>query len=137
MTRDRASTPILAVDDDEDFLFLLERALGDAGFEVFAASTPAEARRQLRSRRFAVVMTDLVMPECSGLEILAEARRVEPLTVGVVLTGHGSVDTALEAMREGAFDYVLKPCSPDLIAAAARRAVEHHALRAALLQKTA
>ncbi len=129
--------PILAVDDDADFLAYVATTLRSAGCAVDTADSCAAARARIAEGRCSLVLADLRLSDGSGLDVLAEARRHDPLAVGVVLTGHGSVDTALEALREGAFDYVTKPCEPDLLLASVRRALEHHALKTALLEKTA
>ena len=127
---------ILVVDDDEDFLLYTRRALEAEGHEVCAAATAAAAAHQLRSRRFDLVIADLLLRGASGLDILEQARQADPLSVGIVVTGHSSVDTALRALREGAYDYLIKPCPPDVLAAAARRGIEHYRLKQALIHKT-
>lgn len=129
--------PVLAVDDDAEFLSYLETTLRSAGYRVSAAGSCAEAAARIAQNRYSLVLADLQLPDGSGLDVIAEARRFDPLAVGVVVTGHGSVDTALEAMREGAYDYLTKPCEPDLLLASVRRALEHHALKTALVEKTA
>jgi signal transduction histidine kinase len=134
---DHHQKPILAVDDDADFLAYVAAALRSSGFSVATAGSCADARARLAERRYSLVLADLRLPDGSGLDVIAEARRHDPLAVGVVLTGHGSVDSALEAMREGAYDYITKPCEPDLLLAAVRRAQEQHSLKTALLEKTA
>lgn len=134
---DTGKKPILAVDDDEEFLAYACAALRRGGFAVAAAGTCAQARALIAQGRFSLVLADLRLPDGSGLDLIGEARRHDPLAVGVVMTGHGSVESALEAMREGAYDYLTKPCEPDLLLASVRRAVEHHELKSALLDKTA
>jgi two-component system, sensor histidine kinase and response regulator len=128
---------VLVVDDDEDYARYLRRALTDAGYETDTAATAGLAAAMLRRKAYALVLADLRLPDGSGLDVLAEARRKDPLTVGLVLTGYGTVESAVEALREGAYDYLIKPCSPELLEAAAKRAHEHYELRLALLEKTA
>jgi signal transduction histidine kinase len=127
---------VLLVDDDEDFLLYCRQALEASGFEVFASASADQAAHQLRSRRFELVISDLMLAGATGLDVLEAARRTDPLSVGIVVTGHSSVDTALRALREGAYDYLVKPCTPDQLAASARRAVEHYRLKQALIEKT-
>jgi two-component system, sensor histidine kinase and response regulator len=127
---------ILVVDDDEDFLSYAQKALEADGYAVQCASTAAEAAAQLRARRFELVVSDLMLAGATGLEVLEQARRIDPLSVGIVVTGHSSVDSAMQALREGAYDYLVKPCSPDQLAAATKRAVEHYRLKQALIHKT-
>lgn len=129
--------PILIVDDDVEFLAYLRSTLERAGHAVESAKDGATACRRVQAGRFALVLADLKLPEMSGLDVLKAARQAAPLTVGVVFTAHSSVETALEALREGAYDYLLKPCEPEVILAAVRRALEHHALNQTVIQKTA
>ncbi len=128
---------VLLVDDEEESLAFLAAALAPLGLEIVQASTGARARAELAQRRFSLILTDLRLPDMSGLDILAAARETDPLCVGVILTGHSSVDSALEALRQGAYDYLVKPCPPEILQAAVRRAVEHYELKRALIQKTA
>lgn len=127
---------VLVVDDEQEFLAYVKASLEAEGHEVFTAASAGEAAKLLRGRRFDLILTDLRLPSASGLDVLAEARKTDPLSVGIVVTGHGSTDTALEALREGAYDYLAKPCPPDALAAAARRGIEHYRLKQALIQKT-
>ncbi len=127
---------VLVIDDDEDFLGYAQMALRTAGYDVTPASTAMRALSLLRERRFELVMSDLRLPNASGLELLAKARELDPLSVGIVVTGFSSVDTATQALRDGAYDYLLKPCPADVLAAAARRGVEHYRLKRALIDKT-
>jgi signal transduction histidine kinase len=127
---------ILVVDDDPEFLLYARAALEASGYEVSGAESAAAASAALARRRFDLIVTDLRLPGASGLDVLDEARRRDPLSVGIVVTAHSSMETAMQALREGAYDYVVKPCEPDALAAAARRGVEHYRLRQALIEKT-
>ena len=112
---------ILIVDDDEAFRERLARAFRDRGYDVRAAADYDAAIESARddSPQFAVV--DLKMPGRSGLELVRDLKAVDPLTKVVVLTGYGSIATALDAVRLGATHYVPKPAdADDLIAAFAR-----------------
>src|SRR5437588_791903 len=95
------SNDILIVDDDDEYLLYVRTTLQSEGYFVVAANSAAKALSLIRSRRFALVLADLRLPAASGLDVLHEARLSDPLTVGIVLTGHGSVDSAMEALREG------------------------------------
>ncbi|MBI3551647.1 MAG: response regulator [Elusimicrobia bacterium] len=128
---------VLVVDDDPEFLLYARAALEGAGYPVTAAKSAGEAAKRLTDGRYAVVLTDLMLPGSSGLEVLEEARRREPLCVGIVMTGFATTDTALDALRQGAYDYLLKPCEPDALATAVRRGVDHYQLKVSLLHKTA
>ena len=131
-----APRSILVVDDDEDWLAYINSALKPESYDVVSVKSAEEAKQQIGKRRFGLVLTDLRLPGASGLEVLHEARKVDPLTVGIVLTGFSSVDTALEALREGAYDYLVKPCPPDVLLAAVKRGWEHYHLKLNLMVKT-
>ncbi len=100
---------ILVVDDDVVFREELAELLRDDGHEVAAASSVPKAVEALTRDEVDVVLTDLKMPRHGGLELLREVRRQWPRTLVVLITGFASVDTALEAMKAGAFDYLRKP----------------------------
>jgi len=127
---------VLLIDDDEEFLLYAKTALVSAGCDVTAVGSAMQALTKLRERRFELVMTDLRLPGASGLDILAQARQLDPVSVGIVVTGFSSVDTAMRALRDGAYDYLLKPCYADVLTAAARRGIEHYRLKRALIEKT-
>ncbi len=121
---DPAPTPrtsILVVDDDDVFRGRLARALEDRGFDVRTAGgyDAAVAAAEEESPEQAVV--DLRMPGRSGLELVMALRRIDPATRIVVLTGYGSIATALEAVRLGATHYLTKPADVDAILAGFRR----------------
>jgi two-component system response regulator RegA len=112
---DRAARSVLVVDDDEVFRTRLAKAFRDRGFDVRSARDAAEAIRSARqdSPEFAVV--DLRMPDASGLEVVRELHDIDPASVIVMLTGYGSIATALEAVRLGAVHYLSKPVDIDQI----------------------
>ncbi len=110
-----ATGRILLVEDRDSLRRLLARALADDGYEVAAASTGGEAVRLLGERPFDLVLTDLKLPDRSGLEVLAASRQAQPRVPVVVLTGYGSIGAAVEAMKLGAHDFLEKPLElPDL-----------------------
>lgn len=101
---------ILLVDDDEDFCRCLGDWLALAGYNVGSASTGMKALAIARERHPDVVITDLVMPTLSGLELLTLLEKADPLVQVIFLTGQASLESAVIALREGrAFDYLLKP----------------------------
>lgn len=116
------SSALLIVDDDEVFRERLGRALRERGFEVRTAGDYHEAMRLARDREPDWAVVDLKMPGPSGLELLRDLRALTPRTRIVVLTGYGSIATAIEAMRLGASHYVSKPADADDILAAFARA---------------
>jgi two-component system response regulator RegA len=115
------SLSILLVDDDENFRERMGRALRDRGHEVRTAGSPEEAARLARENSPECAVVDLRMPGGSGLEVVSALRSIDPATAVVVLTGYGSIATALEAVRRGALHYLQKPVDADeLLAAFAR-----------------
>jgi len=131
------SKAVLVVDDEPEFLLYVRVALEAAGYPVTTAASREDASVKLEKGTFAVVLADLMLGTASGLDVLADARKREPLCVGIVMTAFGSTDTAMDALRQGAYDYLLKPCEPEGLCAAVRRGVEHYQLKMALLHKTA
>jgi two-component system response regulator RegA len=112
---DAAPRRVLLVDDDERFNERLGRALRSRGVDVVCATSPVAALAQLRAEPFDGVVTDLRMPGMDGLELLKEARQQAGATRIIVLTGYGSIATAVEAMRLGANGYLVKPCNADQV----------------------
>jgi len=115
---ERAPRSVLVVDDDNVFRARLGKAFQDRGFEVRTAASAEEAIRLARvdSPEFAVV--DLRMPGASGLDVVRELHSIDPASLVVMLTGYGSIATAVEAVRAGAVHYLSKPVDIDQILAA-------------------
>ena len=115
------SLSILLVDDDENFRERMARALRDRGHEVRTASGPDDAIRMATEESPECAVVDLRMPGGSGLDVVSALRTIDPATTVVVLTGYGSIATAMEAVRRGALHYLQKPVDADeLLAAFAR-----------------
>ncbi len=120
---------VLVVDDEPGLRSFLTATLERDGHEVTPASDGAEAFSRLATDEFDVVLTDLKMPGVGGLEVLAQVRAEHPLAQVIVLTAHGTVGTAVEAMKLGAFDYLQKPVgSPEELRLVVRRALERKSL---------
>ncbi|HEY7676418.1 MAG TPA: sigma-54 dependent transcriptional regulator [Candidatus Methylomirabilis sp.] len=100
---------ILVVDDEPAFRLFVSTVLRDAGYEVTAAQHGAEALALLGARHFHLVLTDLRMPDVSGMEVLEAVRRDSADTPVIVITAFGTIESAVEATRKGAADYLLKP----------------------------
>jgi len=115
---------ILIADDQDNFRFSLSVALKRDGYEVLEASTGAQAARILASKDVDIVVTDLRMPGMDGLALLEEVRKIRPSVEMVVMTAFGSVDSAVEAMKRGACDYITKPFQPDELAAVIKRTLD-------------
>ena len=102
---------VLVVDDDQFALRSMARVLEGESYEVVTAASGSEAIELLKQDSFDLVLADLKMPEIDGLEVLRQAREIAPQAVVLILTGYASLESAIEALREGAYDYLLKPCS--------------------------
>ena len=119
---------ILVADDEPGVRESLAEVLRDAGHVVHTAADGMAALKKLEEQDFAVVVTDLRMPGADGLDVLKRARDVSPQTLVLVMTAHGTVDTAVEALRAGASDYLLKPVMFDEMLAKVERLLEHRHL---------
>jgi two-component system NtrC family response regulator len=104
---------------------VLQAQLEQEGYEVAVAASVQQTLSVLELRSVDLVITDLKMPRISGLELLKHARSQYPQTIVIVLTAFGTVDTAVEAMKAGAYDYLTKPVHPDELLMIVRRALEH------------
>ena len=120
---------ILMVDDDAAFRHVMSGELQRLGYEVATAGSGEEAIQRVAAIEPEVVLLDLRLPGISGLEALKVIRAKAPSTEVIMLTGHGSIDTAIESIRIGACDYVVKPCPLDEIEIRIQRAMERRELR--------
>jgi signal transduction histidine kinase len=100
---------LLVVDDEAAQVEALCHTLEDEGYSVEGFTGTGAALGALRERSFDIVLTDLTMPGMDGIAFLNAARKIDPELAGIVMTGHGSISTAVEAMKAGAIDYILKP----------------------------
>ncbi len=119
---------LLVVDDDAAMRQLLASLFRERGYPVQEASTADEALEQARDLEFDAVVSDIKMPGRSGIEMVGEMRRIRPDTPVVLMTAFGSIDSAVEAMRAGAFDYITKPFEPEAVVLTVERALERRAL---------
>jgi two-component system response regulator AtoC len=122
-------TRVLVVDDDRRMRRTLQIVIEGMGFESVAASDVAEAREYLGAGRFDLVLSDLKMPETSGIDLLAEIRTEQPKLPFILITAYGTIQTAIEAMRHGASDYVLKPFDNESLKLVIRKALELERVR--------
>ncbi|MGH9624330.1 MAG: sigma-54-dependent transcriptional regulator [Bryobacteraceae bacterium] len=116
---------ILVVDDDESLRRVTQVQLEQAGFQTQTAADGSEALAALQKAPVQLVITDLKMPGMSGLELLRRIRAEYPEVVVVVITAYGTVESAVEAMRAGAYDYITKPVHPEELELVAKRALQH------------
>lgn len=121
-------TSLLLVDDDDAFRAVMSGELDRRGFEVTTADSGQVALRALETSQPDVILLDLQLPDTSGLEVLKAALDKCPGSEVIMLTGHGTMDTAIESIRMGAFDYVSKPCPMDELEVRIQRALERQAL---------
>jgi two-component system response regulator HydG len=119
---------LLIVDDEAANLDSLMRLFAKEGFRTVGTSTGAEALEVLRREPVPVMITDLMMPAMSGSELLRAARTVSPDTEVVLMTAYGTVETAVEAMKQGAYDFVTKPLKRHAIVKTVRQALEKQSL---------
>ncbi len=119
---------ILVVDDEKNVLLTVVAILQQEGYDVDSASGGQEAVEAIRTSNYDLVLTDLKMPGVDGLAVLEAVRNASPNTVTVMMTGYGSVDTALEAVQRGAYEYLLKPTEVADLKAAVRRSLERKRL---------
>jgi len=120
---------LLVVDDEARQMEALCRTLTPEGYDVVGFSSAREALAALRAQSFDVLLTDLKMPGMDGIELLAAALELDPDLVGVMMTGHGTVGTAVDAMKVGALDYILKPFNLSAIRPVLARAMDVRRLR--------
>ena len=120
---------ILFVDDDRTLCETLAQGLGRRTFEVTWTQSPEEALRLIQERPFDAVLTDMNMPQMSGTDLCKRITAYLPDLPVIVLTAFGSMDTAIAAIRAGAYDFVTKPVELDGMALTLDRAVNHRALR--------
>ncbi|MDD2308861.1 MAG: sigma-54 dependent transcriptional regulator [Desulfuromonadaceae bacterium] len=124
-----SDTRILVVDDTQSFCFIIKGYLEDAGYLVVCAANGAEALVELEEGRFDLILSDMVMPEMDGVELLRHVRSRHPQLPFVITTAHGSVDSAVAAMKEGADDYLLKPLNREELLLVVARLLEIARLR--------
>jgi two-component system response regulator HydG len=120
---------LLVVEDDPEMLALLRQHLADEGYLVVTTDKGAEALDRLRTESFDVILTDLKMPGIDGMEILRSARVAQADARVILITAFGSIETAIQAIREGAYDYVTKPFRLEEISLLVRKALEDRRLR--------
>ncbi|HSH00214.1 MAG TPA: sigma-54 dependent transcriptional regulator, partial [candidate division Zixibacteria bacterium] len=120
---------ILIVDDEESLRNFMEIMLSREGYRVAVSESGAGALKELRKERFDLVVTDLMMPEMSGLELVSKARELDSAQQFIVMTAFGSVDTAIEAMKRGAADYITKPFNVEQVKLAISRTLDRQKLQ--------
>ncbi len=115
---------VLLVDDEVEFVSTLAERLEIRGMEVLVASDGEEALRRVEQEPLDVVVLDVKMPGMDGIEALGRIKAIDPLPEVIILTGHANVDAAVEIMRLGGYEYLLKPCPIEDLAAKIDGALE-------------
>jgi len=133
---------VLLVDDEEQFVETLAMRLEARDFAVATAFNGDQALDYLKGNEADVVVLDVLMPGLSGIDTLGMIKKIRPLTEVIMLTGHATVETAIEGMKLGAYDYLMKPTEiEDLVAkitkAQARKAEHEDRIRQATIEKIA
>src|SRR5712692_4265435 len=121
--------PLLLVEDKNELRAMLRKALERAGYDVDEAPDGAAAIQKLRARRYLLVITDLKMPGASGLDVLRETKQADATIPVLLLTAYGSVEEAVAAMKEGAFDFLQKPVDLDHLKLLVKRAAQQQELQ--------
>jgi len=121
--------PILIVDDEKNYLAILRELLEEEGFAVETARNPFAALDALGRCRFDLVLTDMRMPRMDGLEFMRRSKDLCPEIPFIVMTAYATVETAIEALKLGAFDYLIKPFKNDELLISLRKALEFSRLR--------
>lgn len=120
---------VLVVDDEEDFLNTIVKRLKGRGLAVAGATSGRQALELMEAEDFDVVVLDVKMPGMDGIETLQEMKKRKPLTEVIMLTGHASVESGIQGMQLGAFDYVMKPVPLDDLMEKMRQAYERRLIQ--------
>jgi DNA-binding response OmpR family regulator len=117
-------TKVLIVDDDAKMREGLDEILGGAGYDTATAGNGEEALRRIREENLNLVITDLMMPGMNGMEVLREIKKLSPSTKVIMITAFGTIDSAVEAMKQGASDYLVKPFGAEDVIAKVGKVLE-------------
>jgi DNA-binding NtrC family response regulator len=121
--------PLLLVEDKAELRAMMRKALERAGYSVDEAPDGTAAIQKVRARRYLLVITDLKMPGASGLDVLRETKQADATIPVLLLTAYGSVEEAVSAMKDGAFDFLQKPVDLDHLKLLVKRAAEQQELQ--------
>ena len=126
--RSMSSGRLLVVDDEPSVAITMGAILEMDGYDVTISTSGADALAKLHGSVYDLVLTDLRLDDTDGLTIISEVCRLQPDTVSIILTGYASLESAIKALREGAYDYLIKPCDVDELRAVVARAIERRQL---------
>jgi DNA-binding NtrC family response regulator len=113
---------VMLVDDEVPFVDAMTRRLGKRDLEIVTAYSGQEALEKLKTRHVDVIILDVKMPGMDGIETLRRIKETHPLVEVIMLTGHATVETGVEGMKLGAFDYLMKPCDIEQLMTKVREA---------------
>src|SRR6516162_9107748 len=119
---------ILVVDDEPEMCETCRKILARQGHEIWLAESGEAGLQRLREQPIDLAILDLRLPDMDGLDVLRQAKKINPEMIAIMITAHGTVDTAIEAVREGAFDYLLKPFSMAELEVTTQRGLNHRRL---------
>ena len=123
------NTPnVLIVDDDRIILDSLCEFLSQEGFQTTGAGTFKKADSLLQTEKYSLVITDVNLPDGNGFDLLSHIRKNYPQTVVIVITGYGTIESAVKAIKKGAYDYLTKPIIDDELRLAVTRAIKQQSL---------
>lgn len=121
--------PILFVDDDQQILDIVSTYLNRVGYQVDTVNNGMEAIERIQQKDYAVVFTDLIMPEISGLDLLKTVKKSNPSTEVIIVTGYGTIESAIEALKLGGYDYLQKPINFERLKILIERIIEKRTLQ--------
>jgi len=131
---------VLLVDDEAEFIEQLSERLKLRDYDVTSCLSGEAAVEKIKAYNFDVVILDVAMPGIDGTEALRQIKKIKPLTEVIMLTGHATVESAIEGMKLGAFDYLMKPCETEALlkkinSAHERKAAQEDRIRTAKAEK--
>ena len=128
MTETLTAEPIVVIDDDYAMRFSCRKILAKAGYAVEDFQDGASGLEAIAAHKPSLVLVDLKMPGMSGMEVIARLHEIDPQIICIVITGYATIDTAVEAMKSGAYDFLPKPFSPDELRIIVKRGLERRRL---------
>lgn len=120
---------ILVIDDEEYIGWVIKKTFENTDNEVSLSYTGSEGLLQVKEQNFDLVFLDLRLPDADGMELLLELKKIQPDLIAVIITAHGSIDSAIECMKRGAFDYITKPFDVDELLLQSKKAMELRSLK--------
>jgi two-component system NtrC family response regulator len=120
---------ILIVDDEKNYLVILEALLAPEGYEVITEYNPINALRLVKETEFDLVITDMKMPKMDGIELLDEVKKIDPELPVIIMTAYGTIEMAVEAMKKRAYDYITKPFRNEELKQTVKKALELYRLK--------